>query len=128
MRFAVPLLIATCALGAVLVSAERQDQGASKVVPADDVSLPQLVKEVKPSYTRKARAAAIQGVVLLQAVVRSDGRVGDVRVVRSLDAKYGLDQQAVKAAKQWVFKPGMKDGKPVAVLVAVEMSFSLKGK
>ena len=84
-----------------------------------------LVKEVKPSYTKEARDAKIQGAVLLSAVVREDGTVGDVKVSRSLDAKYGLDNEAVKAAKQWTFTPGMKDGKPVAVEVYIELAFNL---
>jgi protein TonB len=62
----------------------------------------------------------------LDTVVLADGTVGDVRVARSLDAVNGLDRQAVKAMKQWRFKPGLKDGKPVAVRVQVEMSFTLK--
>jgi periplasmic protein TonB len=61
------------------------------------------------------------------AVVLSDGTVGDVKVARSLDTKYGLDQQALDAAKQWVFKPGTKDGEPVAVQVSLELTFALKG-
>ena len=44
----------------------------------------------------------------------------------SLDPTYGLDEQAVAAAKRWEFKPGTKDGKPVAVRVTLEMSFTLK--
>ena len=47
-------------------------------------------------------------------------------VTQSLDKKYGLDDQAVKAMKQWSFKPGTKDGKPVTVRVDVQMSFTLK--
>jgi TonB family protein len=47
-------------------------------------------------------------------------------VTRSLDTTYGLDAEAVKAVKQWVFDPGTKDGKAVPVLVQIEMSFSLK--
>ena len=56
-------------------------------------------------------------------VVLPDGTVGDVDVVRSLDAVYGLDAQGLK---QWTFEPGLKDGVPVPVRVAVEMSFTLK--
>ena len=89
------------------------------------VSLPTLVKEVKPAYTAAAIAAHIQGTVLLAAVVLANGSVGDVNVLRSLDVKYGLDDQAVAAAKQWLFSPGMKDGIPVAVRVTIEMSFTL---
>ena len=54
-----------------------------------------------------------------------DGSVGEVTVVRSLDATFGLDAQAVLAAKQWVFSPGMKDGLAVAVRVTIEMTFTL---
>jgi TonB family protein len=56
--------------------------------------------------------------------LREDGTVGDVNVTRSLDTKY-LDAEAVKAVKQWTFKPGMKDGKAVPVLVTIEMAFTL---
>ena len=55
----------------------------------------------------------------------SDGTVGEVTVLRSLDATFGLDAQAVLAVKQWVFNPGMKDGLAVAVRVRIEMTFSL---
>lgn len=87
---------------------------------------PVVVKDVKPVYTREAREAGIQGMVYLSAVVLKDGTVGDVDVTQSLDKKYGLDDQAVKAMKQWSFKPGTKDGKPVPVRVDVQMSFTLK--
>jgi TonB family protein len=65
----------------------------------------------------------VQGLVELEFVVLADGAVGDVKVVKSLHP--GLDQEAVKAVKQWRFKPGTKDGQPVAVLVAAEMTFTL---
>ena len=93
--------------------------------PGNGVSAPKVVKNVNPHYTREAMDAKIQGTVLLLTVVREDGTVGDVKVSRSLDAKYGLDDQAVKAVKQWKFSPGLKDGKAVAVKVTIEMAFTL---
>ena len=66
-----------------------------------------LVKEVKPQYTPEARAAKIEGEVQMSASSR-DGTVGDVKITQSLDSKLGLDDEAVKAAKQWLFEPGRK--------------------
>ena len=93
---------------------------------SNGVSIPTLVREVKPSYTADAIANRIQGTVLLAAVVLPNGTVGEVTVLRSLDTRFGLDAQAVLAAKQWLFNPGMKDGLPVAVRVTIEMSFTLR--
>ena len=94
--------------------------------PGNGVSIPRLIKEVKPEYTPEAKAAKIQGTVLLVAVVLEDGTVDGVTVSRSLDTKYGLDGQAIKAARQWMFSPGMKDGKPVAVKITIELAFTLR--
>ena len=68
----------------------------------------------------------IEGKVGLDIVVLADGRVGDVTVSESLDSVHGLDKNAVTAMKQWEFKPGTKDGKPVAVRVSVSITFALK--
>ena len=61
----------------------------------------------------------------MEAVVQTDGTVGEVRVVRSLDQKFGLDDEAVKAVKQWRFVPGQKDGVAVPVVVEIEMTFNV---
>ena len=88
---------------------------------------PELLKEVKPEYTPEGRAAGIEGRVLLSAEVLTDGTVGDVKVVRPLDEnRYGLDEEAVKAMKQWMFKPAMKNGEPIRMVIHVDMGFSLK--
>jgi TonB family protein len=92
----------------------------------DGVSLPRVVTEVKPQYTKEAMDAKIQGMVRLRAVVLASGDVASVEVVRSLDEKYGLDQSAVAAAMQWKFVAGRKDGKPVAVEITLEMVYRLK--
>jgi TonB family protein len=63
---------------------------------------------------------------MLGVVVRADGSAGDVQVKESLDAVYGLDQEAIRAMKQWEFKPGMKDGRAVAVRVDVKIRFTLR--
>ncbi len=94
--------------------------------PGEGITVPRIVKEVKPKYTPEAMEAKIQGSVRLEAVVLATGEVGDVEVIESLDKVYGLDEAAIQALKQWRFDPGTKDGKPVAVRVEVEMSFTLK--
>ena len=93
---------------------------------ADGVQKPQVVRDVKPKYTPEAMQAGIQGSVFLEVVVQDDGTVGEAKVTKSLDEKYGLDAEALKAVKQWLFKPGTKDGKPVPVAVEIEMTFKLK--
>ena len=87
---------------------------------------PVLVKDKKPHYTKSAMNARIQGTVEIEAVVETNGKVGAVRVARSLDKEHGLDDEAVKAVKQWKFKPlKAQDGSPVPVLVKIELSFWL---
>jgi TonB family protein len=94
--------------------------------PGNGVTLPRLVKEVKPQYTSDAMRAKVQGTVLVECVVRPDGSVGDVQVVRSLDQTFGLDQEAIKAARQWRFQPGTRLGEPVPVLITIELTFTLR--
>jgi len=91
--------------------------------PGKDVSSPVLVKPVKPEYTADATRRKVQGAVVMSVVVRPDGTVGDTRVKKSLDPD--LDQEAIKAAAQWLLKPGTKDGTPVNVQLTIEMTFTL---
>jgi TonB family protein len=94
--------------------------------PGDGITLPRVIKEVKPVYTPAAMQAKIQGSVWLLIVVRETGDVGDLEVTRSLDKEYGLDDQAIKAAREWKFEPGKKGGKAVPVQVTLELTFTLK--
>jgi protein TonB len=84
------------------------------------------IREVKPQYTAEAMRAKVQGTVWLQCIVMPDGTVGAVEIVRSLDSSFGLDQEAVKAAKQWRFRPGTRLGEPVPVRVTIELTFTLR--
>lgn len=90
------------------------------------VTSPVLIDEKKPNYTSEAMRARIQGTVTMEAVVLPNGSVGDVHVVRSLDSQFGLDKEAVATIKKWRFKPGLRLGQPVPVLIVVEMSFTLR--
>jgi TonB family protein len=85
---------------------------------------PKPLKEVPPQYTPDAMRAKIQGSVVVQVVILESGLVGDVKVVKSLDPN-GLDQEAIKAAKRWLFQPATKDGKPVAVYAQLELNFRI---
>jgi TonB family protein len=69
--------------------------------------------------------AKIQGEVDVEFVVRRDGTVGDARVTKSLDPG-GLDEEAVKALRQWLFKPGELNGRPVAVRLQAQLMFTLR--
>ena len=94
--------------------------------PGAGVTSPRVLEEKKPSYTADAMRAKVQGAVWLECIVMPDGTVGNVRVTRSLDSVFGLDQEAIKAARQWKFVPGMREGKPVPVLITIELTFTLR--
>jgi protein TonB len=83
---------------------------------------PRLLRKVEPEYTPEARQAGISGIVVVSLAVRTDGSVDNAKVVRGLG--YGLDEKAIECVKQWEFKPGEKDGKPVEVAAHVELKFS----
>jgi protein TonB len=87
------------------------------------VSAPQVIKKVDPEYSEEARKAKYQGTVILGLIVDAHGRPQQLRVQRGLGM--GLDQKALEAVRQWVFEPAQKDGKPVAVMISVEVAFRL---
>ena len=116
-------LAAVMAAAVLFAAAGLQAQEIFTVGPG--VSSPSVVSQVRAEYTEAAKAQRIQGEVEMEVVVLSDGSVGEVVVTDSLDSKYGLDQQAVNAMRQWTFKPGIKDGRPVAVRITIIARFSL---
>jgi protein TonB len=87
------------------------------------VSAPKALYAPDPEYSEEARKAKYQGTCVLWLVVGPDGHPRDVRIARSLGL--GLDEKAIEAVKQWKFEPAMKDGKPVAVQINVEVDFRL---
>ena len=87
---------------------------------------PEVIRQVRPNYTNAALQARVRGLVVMDAVVLPDGSVGDVKIVRSLDKRFGLDEEAIRAVKQWRFRPARRAGGPIATLVSVEMMFELR--
>src|SRR5262249_13979744 len=85
--------------------------------------LPEAITRPQPVYPDLAREAGVDGIVQLQALVGKDGKVKDVKVMKSIPM---LDDAAVQAVKQWVFKPALSNNKPVAVWVGVPVKFSLR--
>jgi TonB family protein len=100
--------------------------GGGAYRPGNGVTMPRLLREVKPNYTSDAMRAKIQGKVLVECIVNIHGEVTDVKILNSLDPTFGLDQEAIKAAKQWRFSPGARLGEPVPVLISIELSFTLR--
>lgn len=98
--------------------------GGGPYRPGSGIEAPELVREVRPDYTEEARRRGVTGDVILEIVVRSDGRVGAVKIVRGLGA--GLDGRAVDAVRQWQFTPARRRGTPVDVVVEVAVEFRLR--
>jgi len=83
---------------------------------------PQRVVDVAPTYPPLARAAGVEGVVILEAVIAEDGSVRDVRVLRSNPL---LEAAALEAVRQWRFSPTLLNGEPVPVVMTVTVAFRL---
>lgn len=98
--------------------------GGGPYRPGTGISPPAIVREVKPDYTDEGRRRHIEGDVVLEIVVRSDGSVGHMKLVQGLGA--GLDQRAIDAVRQWRFSPAKRYGVPVDVIVEVAMEFKLR--
>jgi len=109
---------------AVAVAVGAAAQGQVYKMRDERVVAPVVIKEVKPSYTEGAMRRKVQGVVEMTTVVRENGKPDTIEIVRSLDPE--LDGQAIEALRQWEFKPGTLDGKPVNVSVNIEMTFTLR--
>ena len=105
---------------------------ASEVIPpsvfkiGNGVSPPRPIFTPDPEYTQEARREKCRGTVVLGVIVETDGCPYGIKVLRS--QKYGLDESAIAAVQKWRFQPALKDGKPVAVYISVEVNFLWPGQ
>jgi protein TonB len=83
-----------------------------------------LLKRVNPKYPPKARANGIQGTVVLHAVISKEGDVVDLTVVSGDPL---LAKSAIKAVKQWKYRPYLLEGKPIQVDTEVQVNYTLSG-
>lgn len=101
-------------------------QGAATMPSAQDkVDPPRRVTYVPPQYTPEATRAKIQGDVVVNARITPTGTLEDLRIERSLDKIYGLDEKALEAVRQWRYEPARRNGQPFAVRVNVTVKFEL---
>jgi len=84
---------------------------------------PIVLFQVEPEFSEEARKAKLQGVVMLYGEVDTNGRLRNIRVTRALGL--GLEEKAIEAVKQWRFRPGYRDGKPVVAAASIEVNFHL---
>jgi periplasmic protein TonB len=116
----------TVGTGSGPVAGAGPGTGGDGVYPmGGDVSDPIVLVQTKPTYTDEAIKAKVQGVVLLQAIIRRNGQVDQFRVLRGLG--YGLEEKAIQEiASNWKFRPGTRNGVPVDVLATIEVTFNLR--
>lgn len=88
-----------------------------------NIKAPAKIRDVRPVYPPDAQAAGIAGVVILEAVIDPEGRVGQAKVLRSIP---GLDEAAIDAVRQWEFVPTLLNGAAVPVIMTVTVNFTLQ--
>jgi protein TonB len=84
---------------------------------------PRKTVDVRPIYPELARIAHVEGTVILESVLDTNGRVTQLKVLRSVPL---LDQAALDAVRQWRYTPSMYYGKPVSVLMTITVRFTLQ--
>jgi TonB family protein len=106
----------------VATRAAREPEAPRAVRVGGTIAEPRKLKNVSPFYSAIAKQARVQGVVILECTIGVDGRVTDVKVLRSIPL---LDDAAVEAVRQWVYTPTLLNGVPVPVIMTVTVNFKL---
>lgn len=110
----------------VIFPAAANNAGVVYTPDDEGIEIPKPVQMVDPDYTEAAMRAQIQGEIWLEVVVLPAGTVGEVTITKSLDRLFGLNDEAIKAARQWLWSPGTRFGEPVPVRVPIAIEFRLR--
>ncbi len=105
----------------VLNFAQLQEQGSSRYSNPNDISAPVPVRKVDPKYPSSLMDARVEGEVVLYGIIRSDGSVDSIQLLRSLDPQ--LDRNAIEALSRWKFSPATRDGAPIDIEAVVHIPF-----
>jgi protein TonB len=119
-----PLSVPARGTGAPLAALPPWPAAEGAVRVGSGISAPRQIKKVNPVYPSAAQRERVQGVVILEAIIGTDGKVTDARVLRSVPL---LDQAALDAVKQWEYTPTLLDGKPVPLVMTVTTNFTMDG-
>ena len=92
----------------------------------NDVTRPEVLHVVNPGYPAAAMRKGVEGTVVVSILVSPEGDVEAVRILRSADSSYGLDDAAVAAVAKWKFRPAVRDGKPIRVWTSYPVVFRLR--
>jgi TonB family protein len=109
--------------GKPLISPDQTKEGVSNFKVGGGVSPPHVFFSPDPEYSEEARKAKFQGTAVLYLVVNASGTPTNLQIVRPLGL--GLDEKAIAAISTWKFDPAQQDGKSVAAIVNVEVTFHL---
>jgi protein TonB len=103
-------------------AAPQGDSSPQTVHVGGDIKPPLKTKNVAPVYPSFAAQAHIQGVVILEATIGTNGKVKDIKVLRSIKE---LDDAAIKAVRAWEYKPTLVNGQAVQVILTIPVNFNL---
>jgi TonB family protein len=128
-KMAIMLMVMAMMVSACQASAQNNRSLADTSDDIVDVDeQPVVMKQVQPKYPEAAQKAKLEGTVRLKLLVNKLGTVDTVIVKQPTPTMAELEKAAVEAARQWVFKPATKDGKPMAVWVTFPTTFVIKAK
>jgi TonB family protein len=106
-----------------LTEIKKDSPEAIERINPPTVTAPKPVYTPAPEYSDLARKFGMQGTVVLEAIIDKTGAVIQPEILRPVG--FGLDEQAITKVRTWKFKPAMRDGKPVAVKMALEVAYNL---
>jgi protein TonB len=105
------------ATGSWIIHFVERDPGSAQ----SPIAAPEVVSKSDPAYPGELMHDGVQGTVVLTAIIRADGSVGNIAVAKSLDPR--LDRNAVQALEQWLFRPALKDGRAIDLEAVITVPF-----
>ena len=91
--------------------------------PGGQIKRPVKIRDVRPPYPQIAVANRVEGLVMIDAIIGTDGKVKEARVIKSIPL---LDRAALDAVLQWQFTPTLLNGVPVPIIMTVTVNFTLR--